>query len=74
MTEGYNGVRSYYFSDLARAYCPDVTPRFAVRTLRRWIDINPRLRVMLADTGYTSGCRHLTPRQVGLIVSELGEP
>ena len=61
-------AKSCFFTDLARAYCPYLTARYASRTLRRWIRLNGRLSSLLADTGYSDTCRLLTPKQVAVIM------
>ena len=68
-------IRSYGLTELAQLYRPHLSPRSAVRTLRNWIRRNPELLQSLAATGFNPDTiRTLTPRQVTLIVSYLGEP
>ena len=68
-------IRSYSLTELAQLYRPHLSPRSAARTLRNWIRRNPELMESLAATSFNPDTiRTLTPLQVGLIVSYLGEP
>ena len=77
-------VRTYGRQELACMYFPESSPRSAWRRLKAWIMLrsaegrlqgkNPRLREALAPTGRMTILRSLTPREVRLIVDELGEP
>lgn len=67
-------IRSYSINELAQLYRPHLAPRSAARTLRNWIRRNPELRAALAYTGFAPDTiRTLTPLQVTIIVSYLGE-
>ncbi len=63
-------VRQYGKTELALLYFPHLAPQSAWRKLRRWIMLNPVLCDALG--GYQ--LRSLTPKQVALIVEQLGEP
>lgn len=67
-------IRTYGRQELACLYFPTSSPRSAWRRLKKWIMLNPRLRETLAPTGGMSLLRSFTPREVGLITEELGEP
>ena len=67
-------IRSYSLTELAQLYRPHLSARSAARTLRNWIRRNPELMESLAATSFNPDTiRTLTPLQVGLIVSYLGE-
>ena len=67
-------IRAYGRQELACLYFPASSPRSAWRRLKTWIMFNPRLRQTLAPAGKMNLQRSLTPREVRLIVEELGEP
>ena len=68
-------IHSYAITELALLYRPYRAPRNAARTLRNWIKNNPELLLALSDTGFNpQTVRTLTPMQVSIIVSYLGEP
>lgn len=68
-------IHSYGITELALLYRPYLSPRNAARTLRNWIKNNPELLLALSDTGFNpQTVRTLTPMQVSIIVSYLGEP
>ena len=68
-------IHSYGITELALLYRPCLSPRNAARTLRNWIKNNPELLLALSDTGFNpEAIRTLTPMQVSIIVSYLGEP
>lgn len=67
-------IRAYGRQELACMYFPESSPRSAWRRLKAWIMFNPRLREALAPAGRMTLLRSLTPREVRLIVDELGEP
>ena len=50
-------------------YFPDLSKEAAIRKLRLWLSVNPRLRKLISKK-----LRSYTPKQVRLIVEELGEP
>ena len=62
-------IRAYGKTELALLYAPELTQSGALKKLRRWMRINPRLRQLLRVKG-----RVYTPKQVRRIVEELGEP
>lgn len=68
-------IRSYSLTELAQLYRPHLSPRSAARTLRNWIRRNPELKESLATTGFDPDTiRILTPMQVTIITTFLGEP
>ena len=69
MTDETFVIRAYGKSELAMMYFPDLTKEAAVRKLRFWLSINPRLRHLI-----NRNFRNYTPKQVRLIVEEIGEP
>lgn len=71
MEEKMFEAKSYGRQELALRYFPAMTPDAAWRKLRRWLDVNPRLRHLARPK---TASRTFTPRQVRLIVEELGEP
>ncbi len=50
-------------------YGPKLSKDAAMKRLRNWLRVNPRLRPLLKVKGQT-----YTPKQVATIVEELGEP
>lgn len=69
MTDETFIIRAYGKSELAMMYFPDLTKETAIRKLRLWLSVNPRLRKLISKK-----LRSYTPKQVRLIVEELGEP
>ena len=68
-------IRSYSLTELAQLYRPHLAPRSAARTLRNWIRRNPELQESLAATGFDPNTiRTLTPLQVSIITTYLGDP
>jgi hypothetical protein len=67
-------IKAYGYGELAQMYFPKATKRSASVQLRRWIILNKKLECALVETGFRSGQKLLTPRQVGIILKELGEP
>lgn len=68
-------IRSYSLTELAQLYRPHLAPRSAARTLRNWIRRNPELQESLAATGFDPDTiRTLTPLQVSIITTYLGDP
>lgn len=67
-------VKSYGKSELATLYMPEVTPKSALESLRKWIDKFPGLAEALAATGLQINDKRYTPAQVRLIVSAIGRP
>lgn len=62
-------IRTYSKSELAMLYFPHMTPEGALKALKRWIKINPRLSKMKLNKG-----KHYPPNVVRKMVSEFGEP
>ena len=56
-------------SELAHLYFPILAPKCAWQKLRRWLQLNPRLRPLTIIRRHT-----FSPQEVQLIYSELGEP
>lgn len=67
-------LKEYGRIELARLYCPYITPDAAWKKLRRWIRLCPGLTDKLASAGYTEHVRSFTPAQVRLIAEAIGEP
>jgi hypothetical protein len=67
-------IRSYTRRELAMLYCPEETEKGAVRTLSYWINTTPGLLKELEKTGYRSGTRKLSSRQVRIIINHLDPP
>ena len=61
-------IKSYGKSELAMKYFPDSTKQTALKKFRFWLNLNPRLRHLLRIG------KSCTPKQVQLIVNEIGEP
>lgn len=66
-------IRSYGLQELALLYFPGNTPPSASAQLKKWMK-NDQLLTKLTEAGYHSGQKLLTPRQVEIIVTHLGEP
>ena len=62
-------IRAYGKSELAMIYFPHSSQDTAMKKLRRWFKINPRLRHLV-----NRDIEDFTPKQVRLIVREVGEP
>ena len=62
-------IRVYGKSELAMLYFPHMSPEGALKALKRWIKINPRLSKMKLNKG-----KYYTPNQVKKMVCEWGEP
>ena len=60
--------------EVAKMYFPQITADSAVRKLTTWINNCKPLTKQLAKTGYRTGMRTLTDRQIGMIYDYLGEP
>ena len=67
-------IRSYYKSELAQAYVPDISPGAALNRLDTWTKTNPQLTEALKETNYRVNQQLFTSRQVALIFEYLGEP
>lgn len=67
-------IRSYYKSEIAQAYNPQVSPSRALQILSQWIRKSPGLMTKLEATGYHRTQKLLTPKQAQLIFDAFGEP
>ena len=67
-------IRSYSYCELAMLYFPNSTKKSASAQLGRWIRGNEKLKSQLMDSGFTTGKKILTPRQVYILCQELGNP
>jgi len=74
MNEETFKVRAYGYSELAQLYFPNVTKKSASTQLGKWIEINSELKLQLKSYGFKRGKRILTPKQVEIIVINIGEP
>ena len=74
MTDNDFKIRTYGISELAMLYCPELTASGALKKFHFWIDTNPRLHESLGFAQGRHRGRSLTPREVRLVVAELGEP
>lgn len=74
MEENRFKIRSYGWAELALCYNPSLHPDSASRLLRRWVQKNNRLADELKATGFVPRQRILTPLQVSVVVTYLGEP
>jgi hypothetical protein len=48
---------------------PNLTPESAMKRFRNWLRINERLKKLVSKK-----IRYYTPKQVGSIIEEIGEP
>ena len=62
-------IRAYGKSELAMLYLPKHSPKTAMKLFKTWLEVNPRLRHFVNRKQH-----YYTPRQVKLMVEELGEP
>ena len=62
-------VRAYGKSELAMIYFPESSKETAMKKFRNWLRINQRLRNYI-----NKNARCYTPKQVRIIVEEVGEP
>ena len=67
-------IKSYGYGELALLYFPNSTKKSVSNQLRRWIKINEKLKNQLLISGYKPGNKILTPKQVGIVISEIGLP
>ena len=67
-------IKEYGFSELARMYYPDRSPRDARRRFREELNVTTRLCQALKSVGYKGNERILTRNQVRLIVECIGAP
>lgn len=72
--DGQFKIRSYGYGELALLYFPNSTKKSASVQLRRWLKQSESLKKQLIDTGFKSGQKLLTPKQVKILVTFLGEP
>ena len=59
-------IRRYGKSELAMLYMQGASEKAAMKLLNEWLEVNPRLRRIRK--------KYFTPKQVKLIVEEIGEP
>ena len=62
-------IRAYGKGELAMIYFPKLSPESASNKFRTWLKVNPRLKKLVSRRS-----NDYTPKQVKLIVDELGEP
>lgn len=67
-------IKSYTKGELAHLYNPTMCYVSAVRTLRKWIERNKRLKEALSTSGYIPSQHSFTPKQTELIFTYLGRP
>ena len=67
-------IRSYGMQELALCYFPKSSPAAASTQFKKWINRSLELSNRLLEAGYKSGQKLLTPRQVSILISHLGEP
>ena len=62
-------IRRYGKSELALLYMQGASEKAAMKLLNEWLEVNPRLRHLARIRK-----KYFTPKQVKLIVEEIGEP
>ena len=62
-------IHAYGKSELAMMYFPGDSKRSALRKFRFWLKVNKRLRKFI-----TPKRKYYSPKQVRVIIDELGEP
>ena len=67
-------IRSYSYCELAMLYFPNSTKKSASVQLGRWIKLNTYLINCLRNAGFKKGQKILTPKQVEIIIIEIGNP
>jgi hypothetical protein len=67
-------IRSYGFGELAMLYFPNSTKKSASVQFKRWFNYNNKLQLELTEVGFRPGIRILTPKQVEIIVINIGAP
>lgn len=67
-------IRSYYQSELAMLYYPDMNPKYAVRRLKRCMLADPQLMAAMWESSYRLINRQFTPKQVAHIIYWMGKP
>ena len=60
--------------DLDMAYFPDCSKKTASRLFAREINLTPGLLDALRPTGYRPAQKRLSPRQLQILFSHLGQP
>ena len=66
--------RVWGHTQLAMLYFPGIQPKSASSQLSQWIRRDEDLLADLLKAGYKKGQRMYTPRQVAILVDNLGEP
>lgn len=66
------GIRSYSRSELAVKYMPQLSRKRALMRFNEWLALNKNLQKRLSETGANDSTRWYTPRQVLIIMEELG--
>lgn len=66
--------KAYGHTELAQLYFPNSLPKSAGQQLMRWICRDEDLLDALRHAGYKKGQRIYTPRQVSILVDQLGDP
>ena len=67
-------IRSYYKTDLAQMYHPNVKVASAMRKMRRWINRNAELKRRLQEVQINALNHSYTSKQVAILIEFLGEP
>lgn len=67
-------IKSYSYGELAMLYFPNSTKKSASVQLRRWILLNKKLWTELNEAGFRPGIKILTPKQVEIVIEQLGAP
>lgn len=67
-------LKSYGMQELAILYFPNASPQSASIQLKKWITKSLPLQDKLTEADYTPGQKILTPKQVSILISHLGEP
>lgn len=62
-------IRAYGKSELAMLYRNDLCKKSALKSLKTWLEANPRLAYLSKTKAHS-----FTPKQVKMIVEEVGEP
>ena len=65
-------IKANGYGELAQLHFPNATKRSVSVQLRRWIILNKKFELALLETGFKSGQKLLTPRQVEIILGEFG--
>ena len=69
-----NRRASYGHKELAMLFFPDIQPKSASATLKRWIQRDEELICELKKAGYSEGQRVYSPLQTSILFDHLGEP